>query len=292
MPKSMTAFGRGQAPAGQGYWIVEVRCLNSRYLDPHLRLPPNLAGLEERIKKYLARHISRGRVQLSLRAAGMTPTTPRLVLNRPLVQEYRRVLAELKAELEVEEDPGLAPFLANRDLILVEEETPDLDALWAELEPALAQALEQVEAMRAAEGANLAQDLAARLERLRELFAKVAQAAPAVVEAYRAKLTERIAQLTGQPQPDPQRLAMEVAIIADKCDVAEEVVRAQSHLDQFAAFLQADEPVGRRLDFLIQELNREANTMASKLPDATAAQTVVEIKAELERLREQVQNIE
>jgi uncharacterized protein (TIGR00255 family) len=288
----MTAFGRGQAPARDGAWVVELRCVNSRFLDPHFRLPHGLAGLEDRIKKLVATRLTRGRVNIAVKATGAVEAPPALVLNKPLVQEYRRVLDELKAELGMTGDPGLGPFLANRDLILVEDVSPDMDQLWAELEPALNQALDEVDAMRSAEGANLAQDLLQRLELLDQLFAQAASQAPQVVENYRAKLRDRIAQLMTDPEPDPQRLALEVAILADKCDVTEEAVRARSHLEQFRRALDAAEPVGRKLDFLLQELNREANTMTSKLPDAKASQLCVDIKAELERLREQVQNIE
>jgi len=214
------------------------------------------------------------------------------VLNRPLVREYRRILQELREELGLEGAPDLSAFLNNRDLILMEETSPDLDALWTQLEPALEAALDEAQAMREAEGSILAQDLIARLDRLSELFRQAAEQAPAVVENYRRKLNERVAVILDDTHPDPQRLAFEVAILADKCDVTEEAVRAASHLEQFRSFLDADAPVGRKLDFLLQELNREANTMGSKLPDADAAQLVVEIKAELERIREQVQNIE
>lgn len=288
----MTAFGRGQAQAHDGAWVVELRCVNSRFLDPHFRLPHGLAGLEDRIKKALAVRLTRGRINIAVKAAGAVEAPPRLILNKPLVHEYRRVLEELKAELGLSGDPGLGPFLANRDLVLVEDASPDLDQLWAELEPAFRQALDEVEAMRSTEGANLAKDLAERLDLLEELFSQAAAQAPLVVENYRVKLKDRVAQIMADLEPDANRLAMEVAILADKCDVTEEAVRAQSHLGQFRESLEANEPVGRKLDFLLQELNREANTMTSKLPDAKASQLCVDIKTELERLREQVQNIE
>jgi len=290
--KSMTAYGRGQAPAGEGSWIVEIRTVNSRFLDPHLRLPSGLIGLEDRVKKYLGERLTRGRINLSVSASGAAEASPRLVLNHPLVREYRRVLEELKQELGVEADPGLAPFLANRDLILMEETAPDLEVIWAALEPALALALNEAETMRRAEGAALAQDLSERLARVEELFKRAAARSPEIVENYRQRLKERLNKLMELPEVDPQRLALEVAVIADKCDVTEEAVRAMSHLEQLRAFLRAAEPVGRKLDFLIQELNREANTMGSKSPDADASQVIVEIKTELERIREQVQNIE
>lgn len=293
MLKSMTAYGRGQAPTAQGgAWLVELRSVNSRFLDPHLRLPSGIMGLEDRVKKYLGQRLTRGRINLTVTSSGVAMAPPRLVLNRGLVREYRRVLDELRAELGVEADPGLGPFLTNRDLVLAEDAAPDLDDLWRELEPALAAALDEAETMRAAEGATLAQDMLERLERLERLFKDVESRSPDLVEAYRARLQERIAKLMEDPQPDPQRLALEVAVMADRCDIAEEAVRAMSHIEQFRNFIQAAEPVGRKLDFLIQELNREANTMGSKSPDAGMAQVIVEIKAELERVREQVQNIE
>lgn len=292
MLKSMTGYGRGQASAGEGAWVVELRTVNSRYLDFHLRLPPSLSALEERVKKALAARLTRGRVSLTVNALGPVATAPHLVLNRPLLAEYRRVLAELQQELGLSEEPGLAPFLYNRDLIQVLEEGPDPEAVWAQLEPALGQALEEAEAMRAAEGQALAQDLGQRLQRVQELFQQAAARSGEVVENYRQRLQERIARLLDEPQLDPQRLALEVAVIADKSDTTEEAVRAASHLEQFRQFLTAEEPVGRKLDFLLQELNREANTMGSKTPDAEASQTIVELKTELERIREQVQNIE
>lgn len=293
MLKSMTAYGRGQSPTPEGgSWHVELRTVNSRFLDPHLRLPPGLMGLEDRIKKYLGQRLTRGRVNLTVISSGVTSAPPHLMLNKGLVKEYRRVLDELKQELGLESDPGLAPFLANRDLVLAEESAASLDDLWLALEPALAGALDEAEAMRAAEGASLAQDLGERLARLEQLFKEVEARSPELVESYRQRLLERIAKLMEDPQPDPQRLALEVAVMADRCDITEEAVRAASHIEQFRAFMAADEAVGRKLDFLIQELNREANTMGSKSPDAGMAQHIVEIKAELERVREQVQNIE
>ncbi len=292
MIKSMTGYGRGQAPAGEGAWVVELRTVNSRFLDYHMRLPHGLSALEDRIKKLLSAGLTRGRVNLTVNASGIVEAAPRLVLNKPLVAEYRRVLEELKAELGIEQEPGLMPFLHNRDLIQQQEDGPDPDAVWAQLEPALSQALAETEAMRAAEGQALASDLSERLQVVEELFERAASRSEEVVNNYRQRLDERMAKLLANGEPDPQRLAQEVAIIADKADITEEAVRAASHLEQFRQFLEAKEPVGRKLDFLLQELNREANTMGSKTPDAEASQTIVDLKTELERIREQVQNIE
>ncbi|MCB2191101.1 MAG: YicC family protein [Deltaproteobacteria bacterium] len=292
MIKSMTGYGRGQNAVGEGAWVAELKTVNSRYLDFHLRLPSGLTALEERIKKCVGARLTRGRVSLSVAASGAVEAAPRLVLNRPLVREYRRVLSELQQELGIDQEPGIMPFLYNRDLILSQEEGPDPKDLWSQLEPALEQSLDELEAMRAAEGQAMAEDLSARLEVVGRLFDEAAARSPQVVAGYQERLQERIAFLTGDTEPDPQRLAMEVAVIADKADITEEAVRAASHLEQFKQFLQSSEPVGRKLDFLMQELNREANTMGSKTPDAEAGQTIVELKAELERIREQIQNVE
>ncbi len=292
MIKSMTGYGRGQSDQGEGSWVVEIKTVNSRYLDFHLRLPPGLTALEERIKKFIGARLTRGRINLSIAASGAVGAAPRLVLNKPLVREYQRVLAELQQELGISQEPGIMPFLHNRDLILSQEEGPDPEALWQQIEPALAAALDEVEQMRAAEGHALAEDLRARLEVVGSLFQQAADRSPEVVAAYAERLSERIAVLTADTEPDPQRLALEVAVIADKADITEEAVRAASHIEQLKAFLGNGEPVGRKLDFLLQEMNREANTMGSKTPDAAAGQVIVELKAELERIREQVQNIE
>jgi len=288
----MTAFGRGQNSAREATWTVEIRTVNSRFLDFHLKIPPMINCLEERVKKLVSARLTRGRVNLSITLTGLLDTKPKLILNRPLVREYRRVLDELREELGMDADPGLGAFLANRDLIRAEDSTPDADELMAQVAPAVNQALDSLMEMRDVEGATLAADFRERLDLLAVLFKKVGEASPAIAESYRQRLQERLAILLGDVQPDPERIAQEVAIIADKSDITEETVRAASHLEQFKSMLEMDQPVGRKLDFLIQELNREANTMGSKSPDAAIAQLIVEIKTELERLREQVQNVE
>ncbi len=293
MIKSMTGYGRGQTAVADGQWIVEFRTVNSRFLDVHLRAPSGILALEDRIKKAIGARISRGRVNISITASGAVEATPKLVLNKPLFDQYREVVRQVETELGMDRPVGAWPYLNYRDMILTEEQTPDLDNTWSQLEPAINMALDEAEQMRVAEGESLKQDFITRLERLDGLFKEVAKRSPEIVENYRQRLLERVAKLmNGDMEPDPERLATEVAIIADKCDVTEEAVRAQSHLEQFQTFLADAEPVGRKLDFLLQELNREANTMGSKSPDAAASSVVVEIKAELERLREQVQNIE
>ncbi len=293
MIKSMTAFGRGRSPHYSGFWLVEIKCVNGKFLDYHMRTPQSLNALEERIKKHVGLHLSRGRINLNISLSGASETQPSLSLNLPLLREYKRIWNQLEAELGGNlEKPNLGALLNNRDLVLADEPTPDLEISWQSLLPALNQALHEADAMRAAEGANLAADLRERLNLLESMFAKMAELAPAIVHNYRERLKERIARLLDEVEVNQERLAQEVAFMADRCDISEELVRAQSHLQQFRGFLKAKGPVGRKLDFLVQELNREANTMGSKSPDAAAQALVVEVKAEIEKIREQIQNIE
>ena len=288
----MTGYGRGQAQLGQGTITVELRSLNSRFLDLHLRLPPIMSVLEEPLSRHISRFFSRGRVNVYVSLSALGRPVPKLVLNRPLLEQYQKIAVELRAELDLSGPLELTPLLLNRELVVPEEPEVAEQELWEALEPAVNQALEQALAMRSSEGQRLAQDMLARLEHLEQLLEELEQRAPEIVEAYRNRLNERIGELMGEVPVDAQRIAQEVAIMADKCDITEEIVRARSHIAQFRSFLEREEPVGRRLDFLLQELNREANTIGAKSPDARVAQIVVELKSEIERLREQAQNVE
>lgn len=293
MINSMTAYGRGRAPHDIGFWMAEIKSVNGKYLDFHLRTPASLNPLEERIKKYVAAKFSRGRININITLNGTTETRLSLSLNKALLGEYKKIWTELETELGCGlEKPNLGMLVNNRDLVLVGEASQDVEELWRELEPALSQALAEAGAMRAAEGANLGEDLKMRLDRLEEMFSSMQQRSPQIVNTFRQRLNERISLLMAELQPDQERIAQEVAIMADRCDISEELVRATSHLQQFRGFLNSGGPVGRKLDFVVQELNREANTMGSKSPDASAQSLVVEIKAELEKIREQIQNIE
>jgi uncharacterized protein (TIGR00255 family) len=291
----MTAFGRGSAPYGDGAWQVELKCVNSKFLDCQLRAPASLAPMEEGIKKYIGSRLKRGRVNIFIALKGVTAASQTLSLNRPLLEEYKKVAAQLQAELGTGfTKPDWACLLTNRELVLSSEKEEDEQSIWDSLSPALEQALAEACAMRQAEGAYLAEDLTGRLTLLAGVIDQLEEISPLIITTYQQRLQERISKLLQEPiTPElQQRLAQEVAVVADKCDISEELVRTRSHLAQFRSFLQAEEPVGRKLDFLTQELNREANTIGSKSPDARAMNLVVSLKAELERVREQVQNIE
>jgi len=293
MLKSMTAYGSGRCftPEG-GNWHVELRTINSKFFDPYLRLPSSISGLEDRIKKYLHRQFIRGRIILTITASGNISISPRLVLNLELVKEYNRIFKELKHELGIEAKLDLVSFLFNNDIVNEEEKFFNLDTLWLTLEPALVRALDEAKAMRIVEGNILSKYFFERLDKLVECVNEIGNRSFNIIEKYRLRLQKRISKLVRNVKLDPQRIAMEVAIIADRCDITEEVTRIISHLEQFRFFLQSEKPVGRKLDFLIQELNREINTIGNKSIDVYTVKLIVDIKADLERMREQIQNIE
>ncbi len=295
MLKSMTAFGRAESEAEGRKYTCEMRSLNNRYLDVLVRLPRRYAVLEERVKKLVAARVTRGRVEVAVQVNGEKGegAPVRVEVNLGLARNFHEQLERLRRELGIAEPVGLELLLSlGRDIFEVKEEEESAEAVWEKLSRPVEAALTALEAMRAEEGRILSADFTERLGAVEGLIERVSERAPALVEEYRAKLTERIRSALGELSVDEARLLQEVAIFADRADVAEELVRARSHLEQFRALLEAEEPVGRKLNFLLQELGREVNTIGSKAPDAAVSQLVVEAKSELERMREQVQNIE
>lgn len=293
MLKSMTGFAQ-EIYADEALQVtVAVRTYNHRFLDINLRLPNLLFVLEDRIKSFIASRFSRGRVEVSLQLSSQEKLNNRhLTVNWPLAETYRRLLGELKERLEVEGPVQLSDLLALKDIIVAQEPTWSETFLWKRTAPPLKKALAAVEKMRIAEGKHLAEDLKVRLQVIAQGAEIIARRTPHVVEAYRKRLQERIGRLCANGEADPQRLAQEVALLAERADISEELVRLESHLKQFKALMREKRPVGKRLDFLVQEMNREVNTIGSKGMDSEIAHQVVAIKAELEKIREQVQNIE
>jgi len=290
--KSMTGFGRGETTSGGRVWMVELRCVNNRYLDLKIKLPQGYGALEERIRKKVSCFHQRGRVDLQLVVAGDSPELVKLQVNSELVKGYSLALAEIARELGVETvvDPS---FVASRPDVLVQlQQGDDMEEVWPHLEQALDLALAGCETMRRQEGAAMVSDLSARLQLFGRTIETIEAAVPELLRQRQQVLAERLQKLLGNVQLDEQRLCQEVAILADKTDVTEEVVRLQSHIGQFYLFLSEKEAVGRKLDFLLQEFLREVNTIASKINDAAIAYLAVELKSELEKMREQIQNIE
>ncbi len=289
----MTAFGRAEHGSGDVRVTVETRSVNHRYRDLSLRLPKTLQSLEESVKAMVVGRVGRGRVELSIELdAGPAGADYDVSLNVPLARAYARVLRRLREEVGADPEVRAETFLQVRDMVVVRPVEADSDSLRPVVMEAVSAALDELERMRLQEGRALESDFRARIASVRGNLDRIEDRAPQVVDEYRRRLSERVEALAQGLEVDESRLAQEVAIFAGRCDVTEEVVRSRGHLGQFEEFLSAGEPVGRRLDFLIQELNREVNTISSKASDAEISSVVVETKGDLEKLREQVQNVE
>jgi uncharacterized protein (TIGR00255 family) len=286
----MTGYGRGEV-TGAKSWTVEVRSVNHKFLDLSIKIPRKYLGLEERIKKEISAYYNRGHVDVYVNPGAEAGDNIRLAPNLPLARNYYQCLEAIREDLSLEA-PTLAMIQNYKEIIVAHEEEEDLEAVWPRVSEALIQALTMAQGMREQEGEALKDELSQRLQEFAKTVETIAQDVPAIVQRRTEKLKERLAVLLQGVDLDPLRLAQEVAMMADKADVTEEVVRLRSHISQFSGFLAADEPVGRRLDFLLQEFLREINTLASKISDAPTAHLTVELKTEVEKLREQIQNIE
>ncbi len=294
MLKSMTAYGRGELETPDQKWVVEFRSVNHRFLELSLNLPKRLWALEDRLRKLIKSRLSRGRVEMQLTWESLGDKSLTLRLDQNLVREVRAILQELQAAGDTQEPLRLDHFLRFSDLLVAKEaQTQDLEEIWEMVFPAVAQALEVLEGMRLTEGEALASDLAGHLEVIRREVDRITAQAAMLPQLWRERVTTRLAELFQEPIPvDEGRLAQEVAIMAERRDLSEELARLESHVSQFQQSLQSQEPVGRKLEFLLQEMLREINTVGAKAGDLLISQAVLEVKGVLERLREQVQNIE
>lgn len=288
----MTGFGRGEAAGRVRAYTVEVQSVNHRFLEARCRLPKRLAGLEPRVQRAVQQRFARGHFEVSVQEKDLDGRTRTLKIDLALARQYVESLRTLQREMDLPGQVTLDMLAGQRELISVEESEETLEETWAELEPALAAALDALATMRCQEGATLTQALRRHLDEIEGILSRVLGRTSDLVTAHRNRLRERVADLLDGRLPDPLRLEQEVALLAERGDVAEECDRLRSHLSQFRETLGQNGPQGRRLDFLLQEMNREANTIGSKAADASLAQDVVELKAAIERLREQVQNIE
>ena len=290
--KSMTGFGRGELQFQGRTWIAELRCVNNRYFDLKTRLPKNCAMFEEPLRKLLASRLQRGRIDLAVTVCGENSDFRQVKVNLELARSDRLALAEMCSALDLDDRLTAAQFAALPDILIREQESDDPEVVWRQLEAVVGEALGRCDEMRLQEGQLLREDLQARLGQVGSTVATIEAAIPELLQQRQRTLQERLEKLLDQVQLDPGRLAQEVAILADKTDVTEEIVRLRCHMKQFLAFLEESAAVGRKLDFLVQEFLREVNTLASKINDAGIAHLTVELKAELEKMREQIQNIE
>ena len=288
----MTAFGRGEAEAEGFRFTVEVRSVNHRFCDIQVKLARRYSHFEEEIRKRVASSFSRGRIEVTVTADEALEKAEHLAVDLELTKTYVRLLRSLQEELGLGGDLRLEALLTFRDIFTVREDETTHERAWAVLAEALNGAVTACLRMRAEEGAAIAADFSRRLRHLGELVSEIEARAPVVTQEARDRIRERIQVLLGEVPVDEGRLAQEAAILADKGDITEEVVRLRSHLRQFRDQCQAEGPRGRQLEFLLQEIHREINTVGSKANDLVIAQQVIQAKAELERVREQVQNVE
>ncbi len=287
---SMTGYGRSSVEVDGRQLTVELKSVNHRFLDVSFRMPRSFSFMEEDIRRQLATQIARGHVDVFATYRNMRSDAKTVTVDMPLAKAYYDALEQLTAT-GLHDDRTLMGLSRLPDVLVVAEAEEDREALRSLMSLAVAGALAELGAMRAREGQSLAQDLLMRLKRLEDMAGQIHTRYPETVKAYEARLKERIEELIGS-KVDEGRLLTEVALMADRSAVSEELVRLASHISQMRDALTIDESVGRKLDFIVQELNREVNTVSSKSQDVPITQAVVAAKAEIEKMREQVQNIE
>ncbi|TKB78088.1 MAG: YicC family protein [Nitrospira sp.] len=292
MIKSMTGFGRRQGLWSDGTASVEVRSVNHRFLETSIRLPKSMSGLEESFKKTIQQHCVRGRVDLTVLLQGSRGSTRVVQLDVGLAKQYHQALRTLQRTLKLKGSIDIGLMAGFRDIVALSEQAADDPKLTKMVEKLGLLAVSDMVKMREKEGALLAQDILARLDHVRECRSAVSSRAPFIAQETFDRMKQRVEKLLVDAIPDLPRLNQELALYADRCDITEELVRLDTHMIQFERALQGTESVGKTLDFLLQELGREVNTIGSKSNDAAIRADVVRMKAELERIREQIQNVE
>ena len=292
MLKSMTGFGRATSEAG-GYFItVELKSVNHRYFDFNCRLPRQYGFAEEKLKSYINSRVSRGKIECFLGLEALKTDDADVVVNHTLASTYVKALKELSETYGLKEDYGPSTVARFPDVLVLRKADEDEEKLWSLIEPVVSAAVDKFVTMRETEGEKMKRDIDSRADYILDCVSYIEKRSPETVKEYNDKLIARVHELIGDVSLDESRIIQEVAIFADKVAVAEETVRLRSHISQLKTFLDSEEPVGRKMDFLVQEINREANTIGSKASDVDIARKVVDIKAEVEKIREQIQNIE
>lgn len=292
MIRSMTGFGRATAET-EGYFItVELKSVNHRYFDFSCRLPRQYGFAEDKLKSYINSKVSRGKIDCYLGIEALKTDDAEVVVNNTLASAYVNALKELSDTYSLKEDYGAAGIARFPDVLVLKKAEEDEEKLWSLIEPVAGEAVEKFIKMREIEGEKMSKDIASRASYILECVSFIEERSPQTVKEYNDKLVSRVHELIGDVSLDEGRIIQEVAIFADKVAVAEETVRLRSHISQLQTFLESEEPIGRKMDFLVQEINREANTIGSKASDVDIARKVVDIKAEVEKIREQIQNIE
>lgn len=292
MIRSMTGYGRGQQTLGGMDITVEIRSVNHRYYEYSSRLPRVYGFLDERLKSYLQKAVSRGKVDVGVWIDTVDAPGSEVAVNHALAEGYLKALHELAQTYGLRDDVSVNTLSRFPDILTVRKAAEDEEAIWEAVRQVTDEALAGFVAMREREGARMREDVLARRQTILRAVEQVEARSPEIVREHMAKVEARMKELLSTATVDEQRLLTEAALFADKTATAEETVRLRSHLDQLETLVNASEPVGRKLDFLVQEINRETNTIGSKVQDVELARVVVDVKAEIEKIREQIQNIE
>ena len=293
MIKSMTAFAAAENTVDQLTVSAEIRSYNSRQLDTFLRIPAGYQPLEDKIKALIADRITRGRVEIRIQIEDSSEAVPGLEVDFSRARALVSAFTDLKHQFGFKNDITLEMLISAGGLVKTVEKVQKEDIIWPVVRRCIQAALDDCEAMRQKEGNYIAEDFEQRLSFINGRLEQIHKSAQDLLAHYQQRLKERIAQLTqNSVELDPARIAQEAAFLADRSDISEEIVRAKSHLNQFKEMMNSVEPAGRKLNFLLQELNREFNTMGSKICDADAAHLIIDVRSELEKIREQVQNVE
>ena len=292
MIKSMTGFGAGDAETADFKVHVEIKAVNQRFLETNYHMPYSMNMFEAQLSQKIREYASRGKLDINIRFQDLRDKAITVQVDKGLAEAYGKALQEISSQLGLSAPVTAAQIAAYPDVLKLNEENANLEAAQPVLLAALEQALASFVAMRETEGKNIQRDLLARIDTLESFVSELERLAPEIVAAYRQKLDNLLAECLAKEDIDESRVIQEVALFTDKVNYTEETVRLRSHFDQFRQIVSSKEPVGRKLDFLIQEMNREINTVASKANSAGAARFVVDVKSEIEKIREQIQNIE
>ena len=292
MIRSMTGFGRSKYETEGREYLVEIKSVNNRYSDINIKLPRSISFLEEKVKKTITNSISRGKVDVFINFTNNSEKGKQIKINTELAKQYIEELRKLQKETEVIDNIGIMDICKMPEVFNLKTEDDDEELLWQELLECLNNAITSFVFMRENEGAKIKEDLEKRIDCIKDKIEKISKISSGLVEEYIEKLEKRVNELLKTSVVDEARLAQEVVIYSDKCSVEEELTRLRSHISQFLNLLNETNPIGKKLDFLIQEMNRETNTIGSKANNLEITNLVVDIKTEIENIREQVQNVE
>lgn len=290
--RSMTGYGREQDTADKRTILVEIRSVNHRYYEFSSRIPRAYAYLDEKLKAFVNKSVSRGKVEVSVSIVNSEGSDIFIEVNRPVALGYINALRSANEELQLRDDLSLSQICKFSDIFSVQKTVDDEEEVWKAVETVAGRALEKFISMREKEGQKMKEDILSRLRTIEEMVCFIEKNAPLMTENYRNRLYNRLMDILQDKNIDEQRILTEAAIYSEKVAVDEETVRLHSHISQFRELLESDNQVGRKLDFLVQEMNREVNTTGSKAQDLDITRTVVEMKSEIEKIREQIQNIE